>query len=746
MPEQFFGGRVGPTVAESTPWWPQPPTAPEGAPNIVYIVFDDLGFSDFRCYGSEIETPNIDALAAGGLRYTNFHTTALCSPTRASLLTGRNHHSVGMGGLADWDFGYPGMRGRIAKSAGTIAEMLRGEGYNTFATGKWHLTPTFETSPSGPYDQWPLQRGFDRYYGFLEGETNQWHPELTRDNHHIESPDEPDYHLSADIVDQSIGFIREQKSVTPDKPFFLYMCFGATHAPHHAPAELIEKYVPVFEKGWDATRADRLARQKSMGIVPATTELPERNPGVKAWDELSDDQKRLAIRLQAAFAGMLEHADAQIGRLLAYLSETGQLENTFIALISDNGASQEGSPFGTVNALRYFNGVRDNLEQNLEHIDEIGQGHLNNNYPLGWAMAGNTPLKRYKQNTHGGGVRDPLIVHWPKRISNGGAIRRQFHHVSDITPTVLEAVGIQPPAEINGVAQQPVEGTSLVYSFDDSDSPSRKGSQYFEMLGHRGIWRDGWKAVTWHRQGTPFEADEWELYDLEKDFNEVHDLSQEQPEKLQEMIGRWWADAGANKVLPLNDTNARFISRNPYSVASRNHWELRPGSGRIPRAAAPDLRNRSYSITAQVEIPEGGAEGALVAQGDWCGGYAMYVKDGHLFHDYNFVNNHFLIRSDIPVPTGSCELRYEMRKTGEFAGEGTLFINGKACGTIALPQTYRAQTSFIGLEIGRAPKPSVGDFEAPFVFTGTLHKVVYELQNDQVVDAAGELRAAMRQQ
>ncbi len=746
MTQQAYGGRTGTTLAESTPWWPKPPTAPEGAPNVVYIVFDDLGFSDFGCYGSEIETPNVDALAAGGLRYTNFHTTALCSPTRASLLTGRNHHSVGMGGLADWDFGYPGMRGRIAKSAGTVAEMLRGEGYNTFATGKWHLTPTFETSAAGPYDQWPLQRGFDHYYGFLEGETNQWHPELTRDNQHIEPPDDADYHLSADIVHQSIRFIHEQKSVTPDKPYFLYMCFGATHAPHHAPADLIEKYVPVFEKGWDATRADRLARQKSMGIVPPETELPERNPGVRAWADLSDDERRLAVRLQAAFAGMLEHADAEVGRLLAYLAETGQLDNTMIVLISDNGASQEGSPFGTVNALRYFNGVRDNLEQNLEHIDEIGQGHLNNNYPLGWAMAGNTPLKRYKQNTHGGGIRDPLIVHWPKRISEGGAIRRQFHHVSDITPTVLEVIGIQAPAEVNGVTQQPIEGTSLVYSFDDPHAASRKGSQYFEMLGHRGIWHDGWKAVTWHNQGAPFEADQWELYHLDQDFNEVHDLAVEQPGKLQEMIGRWWADAGANKVLPLNDSRARFISRNPYSVASRRHWELRPGAGRIPRAAAPDTRNRSYSITAFVEIPEAGAEGALVAQGDWCGGYAMYVKDGHLFHDYNFVNTHYIIRSDIPVPAGSCELRYEMRKTGEFAGEATLFINGTACGTVDLPQTYRAQTSFIGLEVGRAPKPAVSDFDAPFVFTGTLHNVVYELGDDQQVDPAGELRAAMRQQ
>ncbi|MEP7214610.1 MAG: arylsulfatase [Anaerolineaceae bacterium] len=746
MPEETFQGVVGRTASESTPWWPKPPTAPEGAPNVVYVVFDDLGFADFGCYGSEIATPNVDALAAGGLRYTNFHTTALCSPTRAALLTGRNHHSVGMGGLADWDFGFPGMRGRIAKSAGTLAEMLRLEGYNTFATGKWHLTPTFETSPSGPYDQWPLQRGFDRYYGFLEGETNQWHPELTMDNHHIEAPDHDGYHLSEDIVDQSIGFIRQQQSVTPGKPFFLYMCLGAQHAPHHAPAEFIEKYVPVFEKGWDATREGRLARQKTLGIVPPETALPERNPGVRAWLDLSDDERRLAVRLQAAFAGMLEHADLQIGRLLAFLSESGQLENTVVALISDNGASQEGSPFGTVNALRYFNGVRDTLEENLAHIDEIGQGHLNNNYPLGWAMAGNTPLKRYKQNTHGGGIRDPLIVHYPKVITDGGGIRKQFHHVSDITPTMLELTGIRPPAEIGGVAQQPVEGTSLAYSFAAPDEPTKKKSQYFEMLGHRGIWHGGWKAVTWHQPGTAFDADQWELYHLDEDFNELHDLGAEQPEKLTEMVGRWFAEAGAHKVLPMNDTLARFVSSNPYSVASRRHWELRPGAGRIPRAAAPDIRNRSYSITAQVEIPDGGAEGALVAQGDWCGGYALYVRDGHLVHDYNFVNRHYLVRSDRPVPRGKCDLRFEMRKTGPFQGEGTLFINGQACGTVDMPQTYRAQASFIGLEVGRAPKPSVGEFEAPYAFTGTLHKVVFELADDQKVDSAGELRGALRRQ
>jgi arylsulfatase len=737
---------VGMTTGESTPEWPAPATAPKGAPNIVYIVFDDLGFADLGCYGSEIATPHIDALAAGGLRYTNFHTTALCSPTRAALLTGRNHHSVGMGGLADWDLGFPGMRGRIARSAGTLAEMLRLNGYNTFATGKWHLTPTFETSASGPFDQWPLQRGFDRYYGFLEGETNQWHPELVLDNHHVEAPQRAGYHLSEDIVDTSIGFLRQQRMMTPDKPFFLYLCLGAQHAPHHAPRELIDRYVPVFEKGWDRTREERLARQKQLGIVPPGTELPARNPGVKAWDALSADERRLAVRLQAAFAGMLEHADAQIGRLLAWLEQAGALENTFIALISDNGASQEGSPFGTVNALRYFNGVRDTLADNLPHLEAIGEAHLNNNYPLGWAMAGNTPLKRYKQNTHGGGIRDPLIVHYPKGIADRGAIRRQFHHVSDITPTVLEITGIAAPARIDGVAQQPIEGTSFAYSFAAADGPSRKRTQYFEMLGHRGIWHDGWKAVTWHRNGTSFDDDVWELYHLEQDFNELHDLAAAQPAKLQQMIRRWFAEAGACNVLPMDDRIDRFVSSNPHSVAARRHWELVPGTTRIPQAAAPDIRNRSYRITATVDIPAGGAQGVLVAQGDWCGGYALYLKEGHLEHDYNFVNRHHVVRSDRRVPAGRHELAYVMKKTGEYRGEGTLLIDGVPCGSVAVPQTYRAQASFIGLEIGRAPRPAVGAFDAPFPFTGVLEKVVFDLGDDQVIDAALAREAALGRQ
>ncbi|MEC9346649.1 MAG: arylsulfatase [Pseudomonadota bacterium] len=743
MSEHKFGGVVGRYDSESRPWWPEPNPAPQGSPDIVYIVLDDVGFSDLGCYGSEIETPNMDALAAGGLRYTNFHTTALCSPTRACLLTGRNHHSVGMGGLADWNLGYPGYRGRIAKSAGTLAEMLRERGYGTYATGKWHLTPPDESSAAGPFDQWPLQRGFDSFYGFLEGETNQYHPDLTRDNAHLEIPNRPGYHVTEDIVDRSIDLVRAQVAVVEDKPFFLYMCFGAAHAPHHAPREFIDKYVPVFEKGWDRTREDRLARQLAMGIVPAGTVMPERNPGVKAWDTLSADERRLFVRLQAAYAGMLEHTDVHIGRLLAALEELGRADNTLVVLISDNGASQEGALNGTLNALKHFNGVGETVAENLPFIDEIGEARLNNNYPQGWAMAGNTPLRRYKQNTHGGGVRDPLIVRWPSRIADAGGIRRQFHHVSDVTPTVLEAMGLEAPATIAGVDQQPMEGTSFAYSFDAPESPTRKSVQYFEMLGHRGIWHDGWKAVTWHEPKAEFDADAWELYHVDRDFNEVNDLAAAEPERLRAMVERWWSEAGRYKVLPLVGKANRWAVGTPHGVGRRRRQVYRPGGTRVPPMAAPDLRNRSYAITAELEIPAGGADGVLVAMGDWCGGYVLYVKDGHLHHDYNFVGKHHVVRSDRPLPEGPVTVRFIMRRTGRFRGTGTLEIDGQPCGSVAIPAMYRGLMSFRGLEVGRASPPEVGDFTAPFAFTGILHRVIFDLGDDQDADDAALAGAAL---
>lgn len=740
-----FGGVVGRTVAESVPWWPAPAAPPEHSPNIVFIVFDDMGYSDLGCFGSEIATPNIDGLAAGGLRYTNFHTTALCSPTRACLLTGRNHHSVGMASLSNWDMGFPGSRGAVSLGAGTLAEMLRPHGYNTFAVGKWHLTPLGETSAAGPFENWPLQRGFDRYYGFLGGATNQWHPDLTCDNHPIDVPNRPGYHLTEDLVDQSIDLIRGQQTVAPGKPFFLYLAFGAQHAPHHAPGEFIKPYVQVFEKGWDRTRDDRLARQKAMGIVPADTELPPRNDHVKPWDELSADERRLFVQFQAAYAGMLEHTDHHIGRLLATLAEMGLREDTMVVLISDNGASQEGSPFGTVNVMRHFNRVRDTVADNLPHIGEIGEPQFRNNYPFGWAMAGNTPLKRYKQNTHAGGVRDPLIISWPKRIQSGG-LRHQFHHVTDIVPTVLEAIGIDAPREVGGVAQQPVEGTSLAYTWDAPASPTQKHVQYFEMLGHRAIWRDGWKAVTWHRSGTPFEADRWELYHVDEDISECHDLAGEHPDRLQELVESWWAEAGKYRVLPLDDRTNRWASANPYNLAARDHWVLYPGSTRLPGEVTPDIRNRSYAITARVNLPDGGAEGVILALGDSVGGYALYVEDARLVHDYNYLGRHFIVTSDRLVPAGPCTLGYIQRRTGERSATGTLTIDGKPCGSVDIPETYAARVSAVGMEIGRAPAPAVGGFEAPFAFNGTIEFIEFDLLPDQDADDEAATEAALSEQ
>ncbi|HUD15691.1 MAG TPA: arylsulfatase, partial [Acidimicrobiales bacterium] len=514
-----FEGVINRTEAESTPWWATPPHPGEDAPNVVLVLLDDTGFSHFGCYGSDLATPNIDRLASGGLRYSNFHVTPLCSPTRASLLTGRNHHTVGMRSLSNFDSGYPHMRGHISNHAATVAEVLRDEGYATFALGKWHLCAMENASAAGPYDQWPCQRGFDRYYGFLEGETDQFHPELVYDNHAVEPPATPDqgYHLSEDLVDHAIGFIHDSVSIRPDRPFFTYLAFGAMHAPHQAPAPYLEKYRGRFDDGWDVAREKWFARQLGMGLLPADTELAPRNPGVEPWDSLPTNQKLLAARLQEAFAAFLEHTDAQIGRLVDALEELGRLDNTLFILLSDNGASQEGGPFGVMHEMKYFNFLVETPDEAVERIDDIGGPHSHANYPWGWAQAGNTPFKWYKQNTHEGGVHVPLIVHWPDRITDRGGLRDQFHHVSDVVPTIYQILGIEPPDTYRGLEQIPIAGESLAYTFDAPDAPDAKQVQYFEMMGHRAIYSNGWKAVTRHPPGVPFDDDVWELYHLAED-------------------------------------------------------------------------------------------------------------------------------------------------------------------------------------------------------------------------------------
>ncbi len=708
--------RIDKTLETSTPFWPEPARAPDGAPNVLIILFDDVGFSDFGCYGSPIKTPAIDSLAAQGLRYTGFHTTAMCSTTRAALLTGRNHHSVGVGCLANFDSGFPGYRGKIARSAGTLAEMLRPHAYRNYMVGKWHVTPLSEGGPTGPFDGWPLGRGFDRFYGFLDAETDQYAPELVADNHHVDPPGNfaSGYHLSADLVDQSIRMLADHVADGVEHPWLLWLAFGACHAPHQAPADLIRAYDAVFEQGWDVERAQRLTRQKELGIVPGNTELPPRNDGVKSWDEHSVDEQRLFTRLQSAYAAMLDHADRQIARLLTFLDESGQHENTLILVLSDNGASQEGGRNGFINAMGPFNLRREPMDEKIARIDDIGGPDTHSNFPHGWAMAANTPLKRYKQNTHGGGIRDPLVVAWPRGISTGGALRHQFAHCSDMVPTLLDAIGVPPPDEVQGVAQQPLEGESFFDSFKDPAAPRRRSPQYFEMFGHRGIWHDGWKAVAFHPMGSSFDDDVWELYHLDEDFSECRDLAAHDPDRLAAMIELWWEQAAMHKVLPLDDRFApRFAENAARLQADRKVAVFHRGVGHVPNDVAPDLRSRNYRIEADVAIPESGANGVLIAHGDSTSGYSLYLRDGHLRHVINVGGELVEVRSEAPVTSGNHILgiqverltRIQPPKLGQGMGRSryTLTIDGKTAGAVESDLGFFMLISWSGLDI--VPRP-----------------------------------------
>lgn len=757
--DKSFHGIVGKTIADSKPWWPSALKPPEGAPNILVVLFDDVGFSDFGCYGSPIRTPTIDRLAAEGLRYSGFHTTAMCSTTRAALLTGRNHHSVGVGCLANFDSGYPGYRGKIAREAGTLAEMLRPHGYRNYMVGKWHVTPLTESGATGPFDGWPLGRGFDRFYGFLDAETDQYAPELVSDNTHIAPPGtyESGYHLTADLVDQSIRFIADHIADRPDLPWLTWLAFGACHAPHQAPAGIIKGYDELFIHGWDVEREQRLARQKAMGLVPQGTLMPPRNDGVKAWDEHSDDEQRVFTRLQSAFAGMLDHADRHLARLVAFLDQAGVRDNTLVIVMSDNGASQEGGPLGFVNAMGPYNFRPEPVPEKLRRLDDIGGPDTHSNFPHGWAMASNTPLRRYKQNTHGGGIRDPFVLSWPKRIIDKGGLRHQFVHACDLTPTLLELIGVESPAEIAGLRQMPIEGTSFARSIVDATAPSKDTPQYFEMFGHRGIWRDGWKAVAYHPPGTAFENDRWELFHLARDFSEVVDLASEQPDVLAELIALWWHEAEKHKVLPLDDRfGPRFAENAARFQGARNRFVFHAGMGHVPTDVAPDVRSRNYIIEADVEIEAGGAEGVLIAHGDATSGYSLYVKDGVLVHDLNIGGGHDIVTSDRKVPAGAHRLgirverllRKEPPAKGSRTGVSvyTLLIDGEPAGSKETQLAFHNLISWSGLDIGRDRGSPVSHYAAPFEFTGKLLRVTVAMQNDQSLDGDHVGRAEMARQ
>ena len=731
-PRGNFRGTIGRTHEESTPWWETPPAPAPGTPNVIYVMLDDVGFADLGCFGSELATPNIDRLARHGLRYTNFHTTTLCSPSRACLLTGRNHHAIGMRMLANLDTGFPSGRGFITPAAATIAEILRERGFNTFCVGKWHLAPTEHTSASGPYDQWPLGRGFERYYGFLEAETDCFYPELTYDNHAIDPPRTPQqgYHLTTDLIDRSIAFIRDQTSVTPDKPFFLYLALATAHAPHQAPPELMARVRGRYDRGWDLVRAERFARQKALGIVPPGTELAPRNAGVLPWDELSDDERRLAARLQEAYAAMIEHTDAEFGRLLAFLEEIGRYDNTLIVFLSDNGASQEGGRQGSVNTTAIQNRVPEDFAYNLSLIERIGGPEAQSNYPWGWAQVSNTPFKRYKQNTHEGGVRDPLIVHWPAGIAARGELREQFHHVIDITPTVLALLDVPVPDVYRGVAQMPMHGVDMSYSFAQPQAPTTRHTQHFEMFAHRGLWHRGWKAVAYHERGSSYDDDVWELYHLDTDWSECRDLAATMPAKLTELKERFWAEAGRYDVLPLDDRGYALRARvpRPGSPRARNRFVYYPGMAHLPMAVAPPTMNRAHRITAYLAEPLAAHQGVLVALGGVSSGYVLYVKEGHLCYEYNYIGTRYRIRSGAPLDAETRMLRFVFDKTGDCRGVGRLFAGEREVGATEFPAVLPFFHGWHGLDIGRdALSPVSQDYEGSFPFSGRIARIVYDL-------------------
>jgi len=761
------GPVIGRYASESTPWWPEPPRAKDGSPNILYIVLDDVGYGQLSCFGGLCETPNLDRLAANGLRYSNFHTTALCSPTRACLLTGRNHHANAMGGIVEFSFGFPGYNATIPFENGFLSEMLTPHGYSAYAVGKWHLTPHPDNNMAARKDRWPLGRGFERFYGFMGGDTDQWHPELVYDNHQVEPHKTPEegYHLTEDLADRAIEFVTDLRNVAPTRPFFLYFCTGAGHAPHHAPHEWIEKYRGKFDMGWDKAREMVFERQREMGIVSQGTELTPRPHWIQEWETLSADEKRLYSRMMEVFAGFISHTDHQIGRLLSFLEETGDLDNTLVVAISDNGASAEGGPHGTLNEATFFNRVPESVEENLARIDELGSPTTFNHYPFGWAWAGNTPFQRWKREVHEGGVADPCIVHWPKGIKARGEVRGQYVHAIDITPTVLELLEIDPPKEIKGFTQSAIQGASFAASLDDPAAPNERETQYYEMLGNRAVYHRGWKAVTYH--GTEgmiydgvtdpyrsFDLDDWELYHVENDFSEANDLAREHPEKLRELQDLWWVEAAKNNVLPINARTVGARAARPRVGGSRRRFVYYPGGTPVDLDAAVNTKNRSHSITAEVVMPDSGGEGVLLASGGRFGGFALYVKDGFLHYAYNFLGSEiYQVTSSERVPAGACTLVFSFEKTGTaWVGAGgiaRLYINGRPAGEGELPRTI---PFFAGLserlQCGRQEGTTTcDDYRAPFAFTGLLKRVTVDVTGAEPPrDLQQEAQVAMTRQ
>ena len=747
-----FEGKIGRTVAESEAWFSTPPHPADDAPNVIVVLLDDTGFAQMGCFGSDIDTSNIDALAANGLQFTNFHVTPLCSPTRAALLSGRANHAVGMRTVSNFITGFPNQLGHISDHAATVAEVLGDEGYGTFALGKWHLAPMEQCSAAGPFNQWPLARGFNRFYGFLDGETDQFHPELVADNHPIAPPAGPEdgYHLSEDLVDQALRIVADFKGVRPDRPFFGYLAFGATHAPHQAPASYMEKYRGKFDEGWDIVRERWFKKQIATGVIPADTVLAPRNPGVKPWNELSDNEQRLAARLQEAFAAFLDHTDDQIGRLVEGLRDLGQLDNTILVVHADNGASQEGGPYGVMHEMKFFNGIFETPDEAIKDIDTIGGPDSHCNYPWGWAQVGNTPYRWYKQNTHEGGVHVPMVFHWPKGIPSAqkGTKRDQFVFVADIVPTVYDIVGITPPKVRNGLEQMPVTGHSFKSVIADEKAPATNTVQYFENGGSLAVVVGEWKAVLKHMSGQPYSNEKWELYHLSIDRSECNDLAESNPAKLEEMIAHWWEQAEEHGVLPLDDRGvelfgARYRKNSPHPESRR--YVYRPPMSPMPGQASGGLGGRNVDLIANVTFAKGD-EGVLYATGNQNSGVSFFVQNDRLILDYNAFGNHTVLESSTLIDDGEHELKAILRRGDGMAGRLQIAIDDNVVGSAEV-SLYMRMISSVGPSIGYDHGSSVSArYESPYYYTGALHEIVLEASRARPDTAKAEAQAEMNRQ
>jgi arylsulfatase A-like enzyme len=766
-----FNGRIELDVRDSIDDWDAytAEPAPEGAPNVLVVLYDDTGCAAWSPYGGRIEMPTLDRLARNGLTYTQWHTTSVCSPTRSTFLTGRNHHQNGYATISESATGFPGYNGHIPPENASIATVLRDAGWSTFWVGKNHNVPVDSISSGSSRKEWPLGQGFDRFYGFVGGETNQWYPDLAVDNHYIDQPYQPEegYHLSKDLADQAMKMIRDSKQSEPDKPWYLWFCPGANHAPHHAPQDYVDKYKGVFDDGYDAYREWVLERMIERGILPEGTDLTPINPmaegtfsegdRVRPWEELSEEEKKLFSRMAEVYAGFSEYTDAQVGRIIDYLEESGQLDNTLILYCADNGASGEGSPNGLVNENLFFSGYPSDLEQNLEMIDKLGGQETYNHYPTGWAVAFSTPYRMFKRYSYAGGTADPMVIHWPAGITARDEVRHQYHHCTDVVPTILEACGVEMPEVVNGVKQTPLPGVSMKYSFDDADAPTMKETQYYEMLGTRGIWHRGWKAVTEHGPLPSdighFDQDRWQLFHTDVDRAEAHDLAEENPEKLQELIDLWFAEAKKYDVLPLNDLSIAEFLPLEYHVAIPvdGRYTYYPNTTEVQEALAARTQSVSFKILGDVEFTET-SEGVIVAQGSRFGGYTLFVKGGEVVFVYNFLGLPPEQRVSAPAPEEGRHVvgvDFQKERMGEYHetyGTLSLYIDEEVVAEDEIrTQLGRYALTGEGLCVGYDSGDVVTtEYPNRFPFTGgTIHKVVFDVADDHYIDVERDFGARL---